>query len=186
MLIVLKKDRGFCMHLRSKLMAIQRGGFKQKMALKDFLDEAKNKLGSAGLDKNLVSKNIAEKISSVLDEGQDMASEKIFALIEDFNQSLPVLKKAGYELEELELELGIPPKLIPHFKYDQEKNSDVELLLNELQGNGLGTNLMKALLKAGQFQRKIKFKDMGFSHVEIELSVIPSVRLSYKAKDKSH
>ena len=76
------------------------------MALKDFLDEAKNKLGSAGIDENLISKNIVEKISSVLDEGQDMASEKIFALIEDFNQSLPVLSKAGYELEELELELG--------------------------------------------------------------------------------
>ena len=156
------------------------------MALKDFLDEAKNKLGSAGIDENLTSKNIVEKISSVLDEGQDMASEKIFALIEDFNRSLPVLSKAGYELEELELELGIPPKLIPHFKYDEEKDPNVESLFNELQGNGLGTNLMKALLKAGQFQRKIKFKEMRFSHVEIELSVIPSVRLSYRSKDGRH
>ena len=156
------------------------------MALKDFLDEAKNKLGSAGIDENLISKNIVEKISSVLDEGQDMASEKIFALIEDFNRSLPVLSKAGYELEELELELGIPPKLIPHFKYDEGEDSNVESLLNELQGNGLGTNLMKALLKAGQFQRKIKFKEMRFSHVEIELSVIPSVRLSYKSEDGRH
>ncbi|MDC2963596.1 hypothetical protein OA067_01675 [Gammaproteobacteria bacterium] len=156
------------------------------MALKDFLDEAKNKLGRAGIDENLISKNIVEKVSSVLDEGQDMASEKIFALIEDFNQSLPVLSKAGYELEELELELGIPPKLIPHFKYDEEKDSDVESLLNELQGNGLGINLMKALITAGRFQRKIKFKEMQFSHVEIELSVIPSVRLSYKSKDGSH
>ena len=156
------------------------------MALKDFLDEAKNKLGSASIDENPISKNIVEKISSVLDEGQDMASEKIFALIEDFNRSLPVLSKAGYELEELELELGIPPKLIPHFKYDEEEDSNVESLLNELQGNGLGTNLMKALLKAGQFQRKIKFKEMRFSHVEIELSVIPSVRLSYKSEDGRH
>ena len=156
------------------------------MALKDFLDEAKNKLGSAGIDENLISQNIAEKISSILDEGQDMASEKIFALIEDFNRSLPVLSKAGYELEELELELGISPKLIPHFKYDEEKDPNVESLLNELQGNGLGLNLMKALLKAGQFQRKIKFKEMRFSHVEIELSVIPSVRLSYRSKDGRH
>ena len=156
------------------------------MALKDFLDEAKNKLGRAGIDENLISKNIVEKISSVLDEGQDMASEKIFALIEDFNQSLPVLSKAGYELEELELELGISPKLIPHFKYDEEKDSNLESLQDELQENGLGTNLMKALLKAGQFQRKIKFKEMRFSHVEIELSVIPSVRLSYKSEDGRH
>ena len=152
------------------------------MALKDFLDEAKSKLGGQGLDDNSISKNIVEKISSVLDESQDIASEKIFALIEDFNQSLPILSKAGYELEELELELGIPPKLIPHFKYEETKDSDAELALNELQGNGLGTNLMKALLKAGQFQRKIKLKDMKFSHVEIELSVIPAVRLSYRAK----
>ena len=152
------------------------------MALKDFLDEAKSKLGGQGLDENPISKNIVEKLSSVLDESQDIASEKIFGLIEDFNQSLPILSKAGYELEELELELGIPPKLIPHFKYEEAQESDAKLALNELQGNGLGTNLMKALLKAGQFQRKIKLKDMQFSHVEIELSVIPAVRLSYRAK----
>ena len=83
------------------------------MALKDFLDEAKSKLGGKGLDENSVSKNIVEKLSSVLDESQDIASEKIFALIEDFNQSLPILSKAGYELEELELELGIPPRFTP-------------------------------------------------------------------------
>ena len=152
------------------------------MALKDFLDEAKSKLGVQDLDENPISKNIVEKLSSVIDESQDIASEKIFALIEDFNQSLPILSKAGYELEELELELGIPPKLIPHFKYEETKDSDVELAFNELQGNGLGTNLMKALLKAGQLQRKIKLKDMEFSHVEIELSVIPAVRLSYRTK----
>ena len=152
------------------------------MALKDFLDEAKSKLGGQGLDENPISKNIVEKLSSVLDESQDIASEKIFGLIEDFNQSLPILSKAGYELEELELELGIPPKLIPHFNYEETQESDAKFALNELQGNGLGTNLMKALLKAGQFQRKIKLKDMQFSHVEIELSVIPAVRLSYRAK----
>ena len=96
------------------------------MALKDFLDEAKSKLGGKGLDENSISKNIVEKLSSVLDESQDIASEKIFALIEDFNQSLPILSKAGYVLEELELELGIPPKLIPHFKYEETKDSDAE------------------------------------------------------------
>ena len=154
------------------------------MALKDFLDEAKSKLGGQGLDDNSISKNIVEKLSSVLDESQDIASEKIFALIEDFNQSLPILSKAGYELEELELELGIPPKLIPHFKYEETTDSDAELALIELQGNGLGTNLMKALLKAGQFQKKITLKDMKFSHVEIELSVLPAVRLSYRAKNE--
>ena len=45
------------------------------MALKDFLDEAKSKLGGQGLDENPISKNIVEKLSSVLDEGQDIASE---------------------------------------------------------------------------------------------------------------
>ena len=50
------------------------------MALKDFLDEAKSKLGENGLDENSISKNIVEKLSSVLDESQDIASEKIFGL----------------------------------------------------------------------------------------------------------
>ena len=62
-----------------------------------------------------------EKLSSVLDESQDIASEKIFALIEDFNQSLPILSKAGYELEELELVLRIELEFLEFLEFKRRK-----------------------------------------------------------------
>ena len=152
------------------------------MALKDILEETRNKIASAGLDENAVSKGIAEGLSKTFSQGQEMATDKILSLVNDFNNALPVISKAGYTLEELEVEIGIPPKLIPHFRFDEARVIDTENVLGELEGNTLGYSLMKALMKAGEFQGKLRFEEMKFHHLEIELSLIPVVRLSYKSE----
>jgi len=36
------------------------------------------------------------------------------------------------------------------------------------------------LLKAGDVHKQIKVAGFGFSHIEIEMGLIPSVRLQYK------
>jgi len=43
-------------------------------------------------------------------------------LLKDFRSSLPQLKKAGFILTELNVQLGIPPKLIPHFYHKPVKD----------------------------------------------------------------
>jgi hypothetical protein len=108
--------------------------------------------------------------------------DAILDVVSSLNDSLPHLAKAGYTMEELEIELGVPPKLIPHFTVDGTLVENAEQALTDLEGNIIGPALFKALSKAAALQQKIVIKGMGFSRVEIELGIVPAVRLCYKQK----
>ena len=104
----------------------------------------------------------------------------ILDVVTSLNDSLPHLAKAGYTMEELEIELGVPPKLIPHFTVDGALVENSDQALTGLEGNIIGSALFKALLQAAALQQKIIIKDMRFSCIEIELGIVPAVRLCYK------
>ena len=106
----------------------------------------------------------------------------ILDAISDLNDSLPHLAKAGYTMDELEIEIGVPPKLVPHFTVDETLAENTQPVLTRLEGNTIGSALLKALLKAADLQQKILINGMTFSRVEIELGLVPAVRLCYKQK----
>jgi len=117
----------------------------------------------------------SDAVGSVFDP--DISTQ---TLMNDFNAALPHLKKAGYTLTELEVELSIPPKLIPHFYHDPNVKLNLDQSLDALKGNSIGTALMFALSKAGDLQKELDVSGMQFSHIEVELGPIPSLKLQYK------
>lgn len=127
----------------------------------------------------------AEKFSSTANGAvrqmitSDLSSEK---LMRDFHAALPQLKKAGYTLTELEIEFGIPPKLIPHFFHDPTVELHLDDTLKALQGNSVGTTLMLALAQAGDLQHDASVAGMQFNYIEVELGPVPSLKLQYKAE----
>ena len=108
--------------------------------------------------------------------------DAIFDVVSSLNDSLPHLAKAGYTMDELEIEIGVPPKLIPHFTVEGALVENAEQVLTDLEGNIIGSALFKALLKAAALQQKIVINDMSFSRVEIQLGLVPAVRLCYEQK----
>ena len=109
--------------------------------------------------------------------------DAILDVVSSLNDSLPHLAKAGYTMDELEIEIGVPPKLIPHFSVDGalvENSENAEQALTDLEGNIIGTTLFKALFKAATLQQKIVINGMSFSRLEIQLGLVPAVRLCYK------
>lgn len=118
----------------------------------------------------------AEKLS----EFKELGSEKIQALIASFQQALPAIQTAGYELTEFEVELGVTPKLIPHFRHAAKSPEDVARARELVRENKLGALILTGLLKAGEVHTEINVAGFSFSHIEIELGIIPSVRLQYK------
>jgi hypothetical protein len=109
-----------------------------------------------------------------------VGAEKVQEVVTAFQQALPAIHLAGYELTEFEIELGVTPKLIPHFKHALRSAEDVEAARDGLKDNKLGQIILGALLKAGDVQKQIKVAGFAFSHIEIEMGLIPSVRLQYK------
>ena len=115
-----------------------------------------------------------------LSELTSLGAEKLRDLMRSFQEALPSIKSAGYELTEFEVELGLTPKLIPHFRHVARSADDIAAARDALRDNRLGAVILGALLKAGDVHRQIQLADFSFSHVEIELGLIPSVRMQYK------
>ena len=128
------------------------------------------------------AKQTAADVKDKVGDPSGKVGDAILAVVKDLNDALPHLSKAGYTMDELEIEVGIPPKLIPHFSVDETLAENTEQSLTDLEGNTVGYVLFKALLKAADLQQKIVINDMSFARIEIELGLIPVVRLSYKQK----
>ena len=130
------------------------------------------------------AKQTAADVKDKVGDPSGKVGDAILAVVNDLNDALPHLSKAGYTMDELEIEVGIPPKLTPHFSVDETLAENTKQSLTDLEGNTVGYALFKALLKAADLQQKIVINDMSFDRIEIELGLIPAVRLSYKPKLK--
>ena len=128
------------------------------------------------------AKQAAADVKDKVGDPSDKVGDAILAVINDLNDTLPHLAKAGYTMNELEIEVGVLPKLIPHFTVDKMPVENTEQSLTDLEGNTVGYALFKALLKATDLQKKIVIDGMSFTRIEIELGLVPVVRLSYKPK----
>ena len=130
------------------------------------------------------AKQTAIDIKDKVGDPSSKVGDAVLDIISDLNDALPQLAKAGYTINELEIEVGIPPKLIPHFTVDESLVENNEHSLAGLEGNKVGYALYKALSKASDLQQKIVINEMRFARIEIELGLVPAVRLSYKPKFK--
>jgi hypothetical protein len=154
--------------------------------IKGFVEKAKDAATAAAERAKAAAAGAADQAKEVmagaarLSEIQELGAEKIQELILSFQQALPAIEVAGYELTEFELELGVTPKLIPHFRHAARSAEDVDRAREALRDNALGSLVLGGLLKAGEIHKHIRVAGFSFAHIELELGLIPSVRLQYK------
>ena len=98
-----------------------------------------------------------------------------------FLSALPALKQAGYDLREFEIELGLTPKVIAHFMPHPAKEEDIAAAREALKDNKIGASMFSVLRRAGDMHRQIKAPGFECAHMEIDVGVIPAVRLRYRA-----
>lgn len=150
------------------------------MDIKGFVEKAKEAAAAASVKATAATQQAMGAAAATTAKLSEAGAAKIQELIESFQRALPEIRSAGYDLTEFEIELGVAPKLIPHFRYAETGAEDVARAQEALRENKLGSMILSALLKAGEVHGQIKVAGFGFSHVEIELGLVPSVRLQYK------
>ncbi len=126
------------------------------------------------------AKQAAADVNDKVGDPSGKVGEAVLAVVKDLNDALPHLAKAGYTMNELEIEVGILPKLIPHFAVNEISGENIEQSLKDLEENTVGYALFTALRKATDLQQKLIIDGMSFARIEIELGLTPVVRLSYK------
>jgi hypothetical protein len=141
--------------------------------------------GESGERKRLIdrAKDVAALPGEKLAELKALGAEKLQDTMAAFRAALPALRQAGFELREFEIELGVNPKLIPHFIHAPTTDADIAAARQSLVGNKLGASMLGALIRAGDAHRQIGVTGFHRAHMEIEIGLIPAVRLRYRADD---
>ncbi len=131
------------------------------------------------------ARGIAALPGEKLAELKAFGAEKLQDTMGAFLSALPPLRQAGYELREFEIELGITPKIIAHFMPWPATEEEIAAAREALKSNKVGASMLSVLRRAGDVHRQVKVPGFSCAHMEIDVGVIPAVRLRYRADDAS-
>jgi len=161
-------------------------------------DKAKEATSSASAKAAEVKRDVAAKAGEIKDQasakavalkdsaaakGNDLmegAIAKVKETVRDFNGALPIVRKAGYTLSEVAVELGIPPKVVANFDTTHHL-SEVALqeILEANAENRLAVALIKSLHHAQRLQSGIKFVGLAARGISVELGLIPTLVIKF-------
>jgi len=125
-----------------------------------------------------------ESLSATVDKISDLKDsgiEKISEPINELSNGLPLIEEAGFKVEEISIDLGIPPEISIGFsKMNEVKSESIQSLIDQHAERKILVIVLKALLTANNIQSKITFNKFIFAGVSIKLGLPPSVSLKYK------
>jgi hypothetical protein len=113
----------------------------------------------------------------------DATTQKTLELMNNVNTILAALPDAGYEIERVELELGITPQFVANLKI--HPNIREEKLREVIQGNPnnlVVSTAINALLQAGKMRDVISVSNLILQEVTLSVATTPTVKLQWKEK----
>lgn len=129
------------------------------------------------------AKRVAALPGEKLADLKAFGAEKVDETLAAFIAALPALKRAGYDLREFEVEFGITPKIVAHFMASPAGEDDKVQAQTDLAGNRIGASMLAVLRRASEMRKLISVPGFDFAHMEIDVGLIPAVRLRYRADD---
>ena len=141
-----------------------------------FFDSAKAKY----LD---VKKLASDQIEKTFEKTKDSVNESIEDHLSDLEIMLPYIYRLGYEVEMLQLEITLPPRV--HVYLNMHTLVDIkeqEEIIEYCQFQGLSTTILELIVDTSKIQRKIKIGNYNFKQMVIELGLIPTVNLKFTPK----
>ena len=116
----------------------------------------------------------------------ETAIEKLKAIIQEVTTEFPLFERAGFVVEEVQVEIGAVPKLMPRFKITRELSSqEQEDFLQEVADKKLIKFMLLSLFKASRMKNLIQDPGLEFCAIEIDLAAMPVVRGIYRLPPKS-
>jgi hypothetical protein len=125
-------------------------------------------------------KNTAGNIGKGASGLKDAGVAVLKSTVDELNATLPYLKEVGYTVNEIEVEVGLSPKVILHLYRLFEVNAELfaTVLASQAQRKVFCT-ILNALQQANILQGQIHFQGRYFAEMEIELGMPPAVRMKF-------
>ena len=122
-------------------------------------------------------------LSKIKDKVADVSTQKAVELMSDVNVILTALPHAGFQIGELEVELGVTPKITVDVKIGQTISEDkLKAVLLANPNNVLLSITLNALLQASKLQKTVSVETLELKDVKIAMTTTPTVALQWKEK----
>jgi hypothetical protein len=122
------------------------------------------------------------KLKQATEKITDLGSEKTVQLLSDLNLVLGLLPDAGYEVSELEVELGITPKVTIDLKLGRTANEARLKSILEKVDNAMLATILTSLIQASKMQDAVSVETLELKGVKVVLTAVPNVSLQWKQK----
>lgn len=127
------------------------------------------------------SENATSAYSATVEGLKEFSGDTLGKTAARFNEALPYIERAGYVVTEIEVGLGLSPKVVPHLRlHEQISDEEKAALLDETQDKKLVNTILSSLFRASAARSKLNFNKFHFSDIELELSILPTVVLKFK------
>jgi hypothetical protein len=154
----------------------------------DFLGQAKKASDhvaakAAGMAADLTDQASAKAaaLSEQVTKLRDASASKAMEAIEGFNAALPVVREAGYDLAEVSVELGLPPKVVAAFTVANEVSAaQFEQLIETHADRRFTILLLNALREAWKLQSRIKIIGLTPRGMSVEIGFTPGVTIKFR------
>jgi hypothetical protein len=125
------------------------------------------------------------KLKSMKDAITDAGTEKTVQLLSDLNLVLGLLPDAGYEVGELEVELGITPKVTIALKLGRAVNEARLKSIQEKSDNAMLAAILSSLVQASKLQDAVSVETLALKDVKVVITAAPTVVLQWKQKTEA-
>ena len=120
-------------------------------------------------------KGVGGEMANLKNAGMD----KVKGTLKDFEESLPIINKAGFQLAELNVGVGIPPSIIACFTIKEVSFETLQEAQAEIESKKIGKLVLDSLIGATKMKEKLELKNMVMKGIEVEIGLLPKVTLVY-------
>jgi hypothetical protein len=107
---------------------------------------------------------------------KDAALTKVASVVDELNVALPVLRKAGYPLKGVEIELGVPPRVVGVFDaVAGVSQEEVDILARQNAGQRLTVLLLQTLSHSSILNERFRIGEMKVRELAVEIGLLPVV-----------
>jgi hypothetical protein len=122
------------------------------------------------------------KLKQVKESIADAGTQKTVQLLSDLNLVLGMLPDAGFEIGEVEVELGFAPKVTISLKLGRAVNQARLESLQENIDNAMLSAILTSLIQASKLQDAVSVETLALKDVKVVMTPAPTVALQWKPR----
>ena len=108
---------------------------------------------------------------------------KVREMLSLFNEALPLLEEAGCTPSGVDVDVGLPPKVVATFATSDVSEEAIARITADNPQRKLACAILKALAKGARLQKVVEVGHLRASTLAVEIGLAPVLKLSFVRAD---